>query len=76
MSLRTAIVPQARPDPGLFGRLARAIYWVGATLALLLVVFGAIAYNNDAHGTPLACGLLAVFVFVPARLIRYLIAGE
>lgn len=76
MSLRTAIVPQARPDPGLFGRLARAVYWLGSAAAALLLLGAVIAAINGAPGTPLAFSLLAVFLFVPARLIRYVVAGE
>lgn len=76
MSFRTVFLPYPHPDAGLFGRLARAVYWLGSAAAALLLLGAVIATINDAPGTPLACVLLAVILFVPARLIRYILAGE
>ncbi len=75
------------PDPatlkteiGCWGGLGRVIHWVGAALALNILVIGLYGILFDpkieAGQTVAFCGITALVLYLPARGLRRLMAGE
>jgi hypothetical protein len=60
-------------------RLGRAVYWVAATVACLLVTGIAYTFSTGQAQAPqilVLCGIPAVIIFLAGRLVRYVLAGE
>lgn len=82
--LRTlALWPSAasqKADIGCWGGLGRVIHWVGAALAsniLVIGLFGSLFDPEiDAARTMTFCAVTALILYLPARGLRRLMAGE
>ena len=65
---------------GCFGEIGRVVHWVGAALASNFLVFGLSAplwdHDPDIGPAIALCVFLAVLIYLPARLLRKLMAGE
>lgn len=69
-----------KADIGCIGGLGRAIHWVGAALAsniLVIGIFGSLFDPEiDAAQTLTFCAVVALILYLPARGLRRLMAGE
>lgn len=69
-----------KADIGCWGGLGRVIHWVGAALASNILVIGLFASlfdpTIDAGRTLVFCGVTALILYLPARGLRRLMAGE
>ncbi len=72
------LIPAARPDPGLLGRLGRLAFWTALGFAaLLLVPAYSAAMEPIPHGLPAETFVFfAAMVALIGRGMRYLLAGE
>lgn len=69
-----------KADIGCIGGLGRAIHWVGAALAsnILIICLAAAIFDSsmDAGATLIFGGVTALILYLPARGLRRLMAGE
>lgn len=69
-----------KADIGCWGALGRAIHWVGAALAsnILIICLAAAIFDSsmDAGATLIFGGVTALIIYLPARGLRRLMAGE
>lgn len=65
---------------GCWGELGRILHWVGAAVASNFLVIGLTAPlwagSPDVLWASGLCVLIAVIIYLPARLLRKLMAGE
>ena len=69
-----------KADIGCWGGLGRVMHWVGAALALNILVIGLYGILFDPKievgQTLIFCGITALILYLPARGLRRLMAGE
>ncbi|MBX7248795.1 MAG: hypothetical protein K1X35_07025 [Caulobacteraceae bacterium] len=69
-----------KTDIGCLGEMGRVIHWIGGAFASNFLVIGLSAplWDHDADLGPaiVLCAIMAILIYLPARGLRRLMAGE